>query len=263
MGASRGSEIIDIVDTGQRLLRASRRMRSALGIMVLMVGWVLVLTFIMLLDAIFLPEDFVYEIVLVIIVTFVVLGIPLGIFGVAVLYEALKDRKALSDFREVFIPFWFKVKMELLPLEEGDLQGQIWERLSEAYYWHLKRRGTKVSFDADLEGSTARHRFEVHASVPSPRGPSVLGRFLDDVFVRILKKETPAGKDDVLQFTDDVNDVIKKSSHRPIILMLVSSSGFDDDAVEYASSEDGLPTENITSCLAEVDGGRMRIVWTS
>jgi hypothetical protein len=264
MGESiKGSEVVGVVDTGRELIGAGQRINTTLTTVifsVFLLGVLLVLWLLTFSDIIPFDEYIGFLDFLILISLFV-----LFIVNWRTVNPIIEFRQALDDFYEFFRPFWFKTRFEMLPRGGDDVARDIWSKLTYLYPFLFRGRSTRVRFGDEIQGEVALHRFDIYSTATNSNLPSTIPIVKwNSVFVRILKKSSPVGKADVESFMNDVNDVLlAKERHRPFVLILASHSGFDEDAIEFAGGEAGLPKEDVRSVLLRISPNSYRIDWTN
>jgi hypothetical protein len=264
MGESiKGSEVVGVVDTGRELIGAGQRINTTLTTVifsVFLLGVLLVLWLLTFSDIIPFDEYIGFLDFLILISLFV-----LFIVNWRTVNPIIEFRQSLDDFYEYFRPFWFKARFEMLPRAGDDVARDIWSKLTYLYPFLFRGRSTRVRFDTEIQGKAGLHRFDIYSASVNSNLPTVIPIVRwDSIFVRILNKTSPVRKEDVGSFVKDINDILLANErHRPFVLLLASYSGFEEDAIEYAGGENGLPKENVRSVLLRISPNRYKIEWTN
>jgi hypothetical protein len=184
--------------------------------------------------------------------------------GVYALREAIRAARSLSKWETEMTPFMYSIKFEMLPFTSGDREGDIWERFVSVYpalermskprgILPWTRRKTEVRFRATVKGKGGNHFFHI------------FGRYKDDefFFVRRYEGNTLVTKDDLATFKGEVEDVIRRVGAYDFSLATFAVGGYDQKAIEYAGSSEGLVRdEQRIDLFAETPNG-YRVVFVS
>ena len=106
----------------------------------------------------------------------------------------------------------------------------------------VKKKPSSAQLNARGEGKSGKEKtFEVYVHNENP-----LGRFFDirsdmNVYVKRYDNPSPVDKETVKEVKEAVQDSLRKVGRRmPDRVLIISTSGFDETAFEYARSKEGI-----------------------
>src|SRR5580658_8492321 len=174
--------------------------------------------------------------------------------GALTVVEAHRAKAVLDEWEERMLPFFYTVKFELLPVQESTREQDIWKRY-QSLYESLPRSdktgtlmiggSTKVQFNAEVKGKKGKHDF------------AIFGR-KDTEMVLLVKRysgELPVGLEQIRLLRDEAEDVIRYLRPDNHVVAAFSRSGFTNEAIEFAKSEDSMVNDAWIDLVQETQSG--------
>jgi hypothetical protein len=174
-------------------------------------------------------------------------------------------QRTMEDWEDQMFPFFYAVRFELLPVEGDDREKDIWRRY-QSLLTSLSNVGKRSWFRSSaslgvVEGGDLKLRTEVKGK----RGKHFFNVYARDsngapLFVRRFPSSSPVSKEDIRTLRDDVEDVVGRHGNEPLVIAAFAASGFSDDAIDFARSDESLVREAPIDLLRETPSGYVLVL---